>query len=133
MTHSVTIRIGWPAQALWQNSSHGTFTTARAIKTAKAEGWASALAAGVKRLPKCSSYSLNFTFTPPKRRGGQHDATNMRPACKAHIDGIADALGVNDRIFRVGQETVLPAAGDGHVLIEVVPAVVMLELRGTIS
>ena len=35
----------------------------------------------------------------PKNRGPIPDRDNAQAACKAYLDGIADALGVNDRNF----------------------------------
>lgn len=35
----------------------------------------------------------------PKNRGPMPDRDNAQAACKAYLDGIADALGVNDRNF----------------------------------
>lgn len=44
------------------------------------------------------SIALTITFVPPDRRQRDHD--NMIASTKALQDGIADALGVNDRRFR---------------------------------
>ena len=41
--------------------------------------------------------ALRVVFHAPDRR--HRDRTNAEAACKAYFDGIADALGVNDRRF----------------------------------
>lgn len=46
--------------------------------------------------PKYGDIFLRFTFIPPDRRG---DRTNYYNRLKSAIDGIADALKVNDKRF----------------------------------
>lgn len=41
--------------------------------------------------------TLHVTFTHPTRRN--HDLDNCLAACKAHIDGVAAAMGVDDGCF----------------------------------
>lgn len=41
---------------------------------------------------------MTITFFQPDRR--RRDLDNMLSACKHGLDGVADALGVNDSIFR---------------------------------
>ena len=53
------------------------------------------LAAGSRLLPE-GDIPIRFTFEPPNRRG---DRTNFPARLKPLIDGIADALGVNDSRF----------------------------------
>lgn len=48
-----------------------------------------------------------LTFTPPDKR--PRDRDNMQYAMKAALDGIADALGVDDRRFRPTYAFVEPA------------------------
>jgi hypothetical protein len=117
VSHSVTVRIAWPEPSLWQNARLNVFTKAKAVKRAKEMAWIEALAAGIKRLPRCEGYTICCTFTPPK--GSRHDRMNMRDACKAYFDGIALALGVNDRTFTPGTDCFNLPDGEGRVEIEV--------------
>lgn len=133
MTHSVTVRVGWPREDLWNNSRAHFMAKARAIKGARQAAYYAAVAAGVRRLPMCDSYTINCSFTPPRKPGPARDMLNCRDALKASFDGIASAMGVDDRIFRPGADTFHLKSGAGHVDIEVIPAVVMIEVRGTIS
>ena len=41
--------------------------------------------------------TLHLTFCEPDKR--HRDRMNVEASCKAYFDGIADALGVNDRRF----------------------------------
>ena len=46
-----------------------------------------------------AAYRVTVTFRPsPKSRA---DMQNLPATVKAHIDGLADALGVDDRVFTV--------------------------------
>jgi len=58
--------------------------------------------------------ALAFTFHPPDRR--KRDLDNMLSSVKAGIDGIADALGVNDARFEYALRRSEPVKG-GRVVI----------------
>ena len=58
---------------------------------------------------------FNVTFYPPDKR--HRDDDNMIGSIKAHRDGIADALGVNDRRFKASY-TVAEPCKPGRVEIE---------------
>jgi hypothetical protein len=47
-------------------------------------------------VPVAGDIGLHIHFVPPDRRG---DRTNYWNRCKAYIDGIAEALGINDARF----------------------------------
>lgn len=54
-------------------------------------------------MPKEGAITLDIEFVEPDRR--QRDIDNMLSSMKSGIDGIADALGVNDRrfVFRISR------------------------------
>lgn len=70
---------------------------AKAAETKKWRGWAhtAALAAKIDA-PDEGDIALTIRFIPPNRRS---DRTNFPNRVKPILDGIADALGVNDRRF----------------------------------
>ena len=101
------IDLPWPSSKLKPNGSHGHWAVvANARKKARAEACLIAKAAigrqmidgegmdwlGEDRIP------VRITFYPPDRR--RRDDDNMVASFKAYRDGIADALGVDDRRFR---------------------------------
>lgn len=60
---------------------------------------------------------IEIEATPPLRPGGVPDEDGLRGACKHYLDGIADALGVNDSRFTFAQMVWHPKAGSGKVVI----------------
>ncbi|MGL6208972.1 MAG: hypothetical protein ACRC14_03980 [Paracoccaceae bacterium] len=69
------------------------------------------------RLPCWPNAALTFTFHPPAR-GGLPDVQNMPGRCKAMIDGLAQAMGCDDRKFRPRFPDHLgPRRGEGAVVV----------------
>lgn len=91
----------WPARPLWQNwRGHWTLrrkSTSLARQEAKA--LANSKLATASGLRCHDAYAIECTFYPPDRR--KRDRSNMPATVKAHLDGIADALGVDDNCFDV--------------------------------
>ena len=70
---------------------------AKAAETKKHRAWAhQATLAAKPTVPAAGDIGLHIHFIPPDRRS---DRTNFPNRCKPYIDGIADALGVNDKRF----------------------------------
>jgi len=130
----LTIEIDWPDAALSPNGRAHHFARARAAKKAKndAWGWTKALmpklgiAYGSWRGP----VTVQYTFHPMQDRGRDDD--NFIARCKAARDGIALALGIDDKAF-----VTLPVIwGDkrtGKVVVTLTPATVILPVRGGIA
>ena len=95
------IELCWPARELSPNSRAHFMKAARAKKAAKIEaGWATQVAIQNNRdwQPKGETVAVHI-IAHPKPTGPRPDADNLVASCKAFIDGIAERLGVNDRIF----------------------------------
>ena len=91
------IVLPFPAKILWPNGrtlSHRF--KAAAFKKARDEAAWAAKAAGV-----CVGDSPIpvHLIVKPKAKGPAPDADNCVSACKAYLDGIASAIGINDRHF----------------------------------
>lgn len=89
---------------------------AKAAITAKHREWArlATLAATLPPLPDTGDIPISITFYPPNRRG---DRTNFPNRIKCLIDGIADALGINDSRFVPSYHFAEPVKGPGSVVI----------------
>jgi hypothetical protein len=96
------------------------------VSTARQEaGWAFKEADRGRHLrdADCQGYELFFSFHLPKRGGRRPDLQNMPATQKAAIDGIADALGVDDAVFTVHWPTEWsePIKG-GSVVVQIAPS-----------
>jgi crossover junction endodeoxyribonuclease RusA len=90
------IVLPFPDKALWPNGRAHYMAKARAFKKAKeAAGWAAKAA----RIRIGNSPIAIHLIVKPKAVGPAPDADNCVSACKAYLDGIAAAIGVNDRHF----------------------------------
>ena len=96
----LTIRLPWPAAALFVNRTNGRRWMARHSGVAQARsdaGYLTLQAAMGRRFEVGETAAVEYEFRPP--RAGRYDADGLLSACKAYQDGIADALGVDDSAF----------------------------------
>lgn len=130
------LRLPWPDKALSPNASNGTkwqrMKAYSAKKKARGDTWAATTAIGAHLQDWADGADLRFDFYPPDRR--KRDIQNMPAMFKGHIDGIADALGVDDSLFRLywPPEFSEPIGG-GVVLVTIAPRVVEVPLRGVVT
>lgn len=108
--------LSWPALPLWPNSRGHWAGRSRAVATARREGWALMREAGL-RWP--ADAHLRLTFRPPSAR--TFDLDNALAACKAAIDGMADASGIDDRSWSYTAVKGLGTRG-GQVIVERIPS-----------
>ena len=90
------IVVSWPDKSLWPNGRSHWATKAREAKKLRKEAAWATKAASVR--VGNSPIPVHITVCP-KRTGPAPDADNCVAAAKHALDGIADALGVNDRNF----------------------------------
>lgn len=90
---------------------------AKAEITRKHRNWArlATMDARVRGLPESGDILVRLRFVPPDRRG---DRTNFANRMKPYLDGIADALGVNDARFLPSYEFAEPCK-PGRVVITI--------------
>ena len=93
----ISFTLPWPAKALHSNARAHWAAKHRA--TAAARQYAKVVAKGAK-VGCWPNATIQISYYPPSRRG---DPSNLPIACKAYIDGIADAMGdgCDDRHFKV--------------------------------
>jgi hypothetical protein len=110
------IILPWPPASL---SGHAEgHWRAKAAETKKHRAWAHAATLAAKiAAPAEGDIGIRISFTPPDRRG---DRTNFANRVKPYLDGIADALGVNDSRFLPSYEFCEPAK-PGSVVVTVNP------------
>jgi crossover junction endodeoxyribonuclease RusA len=94
---AVVIDLPFPAKALWPNGRAHWAEKARAVKTHRAWACVAAWAAGAPFTDPIVRVSIAVTVHPKTRNPIDRD--NCVAALKSYLDGIADALGVDDRTF----------------------------------
>lgn len=101
----MTIALPYPHKALWPNAPRSTHwgTKSREAKKLRQEAaWATKAAS-----PRIGDSPIPIHITVcPKRTGPAPDKDNAVAAAKHAIDGIADALGINDRHFAAPTVTI---------------------------
>lgn len=92
--NTATVELPFPPASL---SGHNTgHWRARSAIIKKHRDWARLAALGIPA-PDDGVIPIQVTFHPPNRRG---DELNYMIRVKPYFDGIADALGLNDKRFR---------------------------------
>lgn len=94
------VRLPFPDSSLFPNRKNGNhWTKAHAAKVAARDGAFYLTKQAAKDFKPCDgAIPLSVMFCLPD--GRHRDLDNMLAACKAQIDGIAQALGVDDKRFR---------------------------------
>lgn len=112
--------LAWPHPMLFPNSRRGSFRKFQPyIEQARREGFlATKEALGRNALVIPERCPVRITFARPDRRNRDWDG--MAGSIKHHLDGIAKALGVDDRVFRpVIIDDVVDVERKGFVLVEI--------------
>lgn len=91
----LTVTLPWPPTALSPNTRHAHWSQlAKAKKRYRAACHLEALAGHCRRMAPDTRLHLHLTFVPPDKR--RRDLDNLIASMKAGLDGVADALGVDD-------------------------------------
>lgn len=101
------ISLPWPARELHPNSRSHWAVKSRATKAARTQAyWLAHM--GMTDLTE-GPIAVRIVFHPPDKR--RRDLDGMLSACKAYLDGIADAHAVDDNRFRLTIERGEPVKG----------------------
>jgi crossover junction endodeoxyribonuclease RusA len=90
------VTLPWPHKALWPNGRAHFMRKAVETKKHRAWAWAAAKEAGLTAPDGRIPVLLKFF---PKPKGPLPDKDNAMASGKALLDGIAQAMGVDDRLF----------------------------------
>jgi crossover junction endodeoxyribonuclease RusA len=111
-----TIRLPWPPAALTPHAKGGLWGKIKATRDYRQAAYILARAAGVERATGAPAVRIVVTYHPPSQRG---DVANVHGRLKAAFDGLADALGLNDKTFRIAFPEVFgPSKKGGEVVCE---------------
>lgn len=120
----MTIELPWPPRQLFPNfkrSHHWTAYSGKA-KSARTLAWgltAREIGTDLRKwpVPADGKLPVRIEATPPMRGGRVPDDDNLKGACKHYLDGLADALGIDDSKFRLAELEWRPKSGDGAIRI----------------
>lgn len=98
----------WPDKILNPNVKKHWAIKARAVKIHRNIAYTIA-----KKDKITPGTSIEIVFCPPDHR--HRDRDNMLAMCKAYLDGIADAIEVNDRHFDLDKIKKIPPVKGGYV------------------
>jgi crossover junction endodeoxyribonuclease RusA len=121
------ILLPWPPPCLWSNARKDRRSISGVRKAYREDGAKAALAAGFRKLPWASAH-LRITFHAPSE--GRRDLDNMLAAIKSGLDGVSDAIGIDDSLWSLTiqrGEVMKP----GAVRIELVPPVSGTKFMGS--
>jgi len=116
----LTIILPWPDPMLFPNRRRGSFRKFQPfIAAARHIGYYAAKESlGRNVMPLQGRTPVKLTFVMPDKRN--RDSDGLHGSVKHHMDGIAKALGVDDRLFRpVTIDDCLDAKKQGFVLVEI--------------
>jgi len=107
----------WPPKELSPNARIHFRTKSAAVKSYREAAYWLALKSSLV-VPSEGGIGLRFDFYPPDRR--RRDLDNMLASIKAGVDGIADAMGVDDQRFGFWLSREAPVKG-GKIVVSVMP------------
>jgi crossover junction endodeoxyribonuclease RusA len=118
----MTVTLGWPSPNLSPNARPHWAALARAKKAARREGNVEGRLAGVFHrdwLDGAKTVAIQVTFIPPNAI--RRDADNMLASIKAHLDGIADAIGIDDSRWTWAAPVIAKPEKPGRVVVTITP------------
>lgn len=110
------VTLSYPPRALWPNARPHWGTKQRAVRTYRHEAKILAMAAGARDFA-AERVSVAVTVHPPTRN--TPDADNALAALKGAIDGIADALRIDDSRFDFAAPVIGEPIKGGRVIVEI--------------
>lgn len=105
MRKTLAIELPWPPRGLSPNARLQRYQKAELFKATKLLAYAKAkkqLGRRKVKLTAGSRMNLKLICTPPILR--YHDEDNLLANCKATLDGLALAFGINDHLFHFREQ-----------------------------
>lgn len=116
----ITVMLPWPDTDLWPNRRPHPIAKARLVKQARSDAYyLTRLELERQAWYAVDDAPIPITVTGHKPNDRKRDATNLQAALKAALDGVADALNVDDERFRVTTDWGPVDPPRGKVVVEV--------------
>ena len=131
----LTLTLPWPSASLSPNGGVARWDSIKAKKSAKNYAWTLAVHAmgplGIRRGTWRGPIVVQYTFHPSVDR--DRDDDNFAIRMKSARDGVALALGVDDKLFTMAPLVFGEKRKPACVVMTLTPAAVGVEFRGGIS
>lgn len=112
-----SVEVSWPVRALSPNGRAHHFAKYRAKKAARKEAFYATKAAKVGICAGDVPVLITLVFHPPTKNLPDED--NAVAGMKSYLDGVADALGINDSGFRLNRPVIAEPVKGGKVVIHI--------------
>jgi crossover junction endodeoxyribonuclease RusA len=119
----MTVTLGWPSRALSPNARTHWATLARAKKAARREGHLATFSASTYLPTTWAAVGIQVTFIPPDAR--RRDLDNLIASIKPHLDGISDAIRIDDSRWIWAAPVMAAPEKPGRVVVTLTPVEVV--------
>lgn len=116
---SITFQVPWPPSYLSPNARAHWAVVYRIKSKYRDACWATVMAQSLPAIDPDGDYRLTMRFVPPDRRS--YDRDNLVARMKSGIDGIADALLIDDKRFTELTASVSADSVGGFVEVRIQP------------
>lgn len=113
----IVVELPFPSPKLSPNARLHWAVVSKAKKAFRKDALLLTMSAAHGRKPPVARQRLDMTFYPPGNYG--YDRDNLIARMKAGIDGISDALGIDDKHFTIGNIDIAPAVKGGMVRVHI--------------
>jgi crossover junction endodeoxyribonuclease RusA len=115
----MTVTFPWPHKDLWPNRGAHWAVLARHRKKARFAGFWLSIKAGVNSLRGSERIEVSVMFVPPD--GIRRDTDGMISSIKGHLDGISDAIGIDDSRWIWAAPVMAKPEKPGRVVVTLTP------------
>jgi crossover junction endodeoxyribonuclease RusA len=113
----VIVNLPWPDRRLFPNAHSRSLWISGIVREHRQAAYLAAKAEGPITVDDLGAIPVWVKFMPPDKR--RRDLDGMLSACKPYLDGIADALEVNDSWFNPVTLVRCPPTKGGEVEVEI--------------
>lgn len=117
---NLTVTLPWPDRRLFPNARVFWATKAKQVRIHRRFAYFEALKIQELippevRADQTKSIFYTITYTPKINR--RRDEDGIIASCKSYLDGVSDAIGINDQRFHIRGVEALPAKKPGSIVL----------------
>lgn len=115
MKREFSIELPFPARVLFPNARPNRYQKAREVKLHRYWAYVQTLALKIGSINPVGIVEYRIVYTPKANR--RRDEDGVISSCKSYLDGVAQALQIDDHIFRHRGTEALPAKAPGSLVL----------------